>query len=68
MMVKDEHANPKVESGVEEGTLISAQLEPIVILATTTPNLAIANEDTRVDVRVEEIEAIIMEELGRECN
>jgi len=62
MMVKDEHANPKVESGVEEGISIPAQLEPIAILATITLNLAIANEDPRVVIRVEEIEATIMEE------
>jgi hypothetical protein len=62
MRVKDEHANPKVESSVEEGTSILAQLEPIAIFATVTPNLVIANEDPRVDVRVEEIEATILEE------
>jgi hypothetical protein len=47
---------------VEEGTLIPAQLEPIVIPATTTPNLVVANENPRVDIRVEDIEATIMEE------
>jgi hypothetical protein len=62
MMVKDEHANLKVESSVEEGTSIPAQLEPIAILATITPNLVVAHEDLKINVMVEEIEATILEE------
>ncbi len=60
-MVKDKHANSEVESGVEEGTLISTQLEPTTILIAITLNLVTTNEDPKVDVRVEEIEATIME-------
>jgi hypothetical protein len=61
-MVKDEHANLEVESDVEEGISIPAQFEPTVIPVATTPTLAIANEDPRIDVRVEETKATIMEE------
>jgi hypothetical protein len=37
-------------------------LEPNVDLVATAPSVVVATEDLRVDVRVEEIETMIMEE------
>jgi hypothetical protein len=38
------------------------QLERTTILATTAPSLVTATKDLRVDVRIEETKAMIMEE------
>jgi alpha-amylase/alpha-mannosidase (GH57 family) len=62
MTVNDDCANLVVETDMEGATLISIQTETIVVLATTTPSLAITMEDIWVDVRIEEIEAPVMEE------
>jgi hypothetical protein len=37
-------------------------LEPNVVLVATAPSVVVAMEDLRVDVRVEEIETMIVEE------
>jgi len=62
MTIMDRHANLVVESNMEGGTLILAQLETIVIHVAITLNLVVATENLGVDVRVEETYVIIMEE------
>lgn len=62
MIVKDEHANLVVDSGMQERILFPVQLKPIDVLVAITPNLATTMEDLGVDVRVEETKATIMEE------
>ncbi len=47
---------------MEGSTLISIQPETTTILSTIAPNLVTIIEDLRVDVRIEEIEALVMEE------
>lgn len=59
---KDERANLVVEIGMEGGTLILAQLEPITTLATIAPRIPTTIINPRVDVKLEEIEAVNMEE------
>jgi len=62
MTVKDDYANLMVETDMEGATLILIQTKTTIVLATTTPSLAITMEDLWVDVRIEEIEALVMEE------
>jgi len=59
--IKDEHANSVVKTGMEGGILILVQLETTTIPTTSTPSLDATTEDLRVDVRVAETKAIIME-------
>jgi len=47
---------------MEGATLILIQTKTTIVLATTTPSLAITMEDLWVDVRIEEIEVVVMEE------
>jgi hypothetical protein len=58
MIIKDECANPMVETGMEEGISISVHLESIIA---TVPNLVATTKDLMVDVRVEETKATFME-------
>jgi acetylornithine/succinyldiaminopimelate/putrescine aminotransferase len=59
MIVKNECANPMVETCMEEGILILVHLESIIAIV---PNLVVTTKDLRVDVRVEETKATIMEQ------
>lgn len=65
MTIKDKCANPMVEIDMEEGTLILVHLESIIAIV---PSLAVTTKDLKVDVRVEETKAIVMEEYCRWCN
>jgi hypothetical protein len=56
--IKGEHANMVVEIGMEEGTLVLVQPKSTIAI---TPSFVFTMEDSRVDVRLEEIEAIVME-------
>ncbi len=62
MSVKDECANPVLETNMEGVTLISIQLETITVLAAIALSLATTIEYLKVDVGIEEIEALVMEE------
>ncbi len=67
-IVKDEGTNLVVGIGMEVMTLISVQSENIVIPTATTPSPFIAMEDLGLNVRVEVIEAMVMEEYYKQCN
>jgi len=45
--IKDKHANPLIESSMEEGILIIIQLKPIANLVTITPSFTIPIVDPR---------------------
>ncbi len=60
--IKDECANLVVETSMEGATLILVQQETIVIPIAIAPSPFITTKDLRVDVKVEVIEAMIMEE------
>jgi hypothetical protein len=60
--IKDKHANPVVESGMEGRISILVQPKATAIPTTMTPSLVAIMENLGVDVRVEEIEATFMEE------
>jgi hypothetical protein len=59
---KDETTNLVVKIGMEGKTLILAQPEPITTLATIAPTIPTTIINPRVDVKLEEIEAVNMEE------
>jgi predicted transcriptional regulator len=59
MTIKDKCVNPMVEIDMEEGTLILVHLESIIAIV---PNLIVVIADLKVDVKVEETKAIVMEE------
>jgi hypothetical protein len=60
-IVKDKHTNSVVGTRMEVAILILVQLEAIAIPIATTPNPFTTMKDLGVDVRVEVIEATIME-------
>ncbi len=60
--IKNEHANLMAEFDMEGGTSILVWPKIIVVPTAIVPSLIIAMEDLRVDVKVEETEATIMEE------
>jgi hypothetical protein len=62
MTIKDECANLVVETNMEGATLISIQLEITTVLVATAPSFVTTIENLKVNVRIEEIEAPIMEE------
>ncbi len=62
MTVNNECANMVVEIDMGGSTLISIQPETTTILITIAPSLVTTIEDLRVDVRIEEIKALVMEE------
>ncbi len=57
---KDERAPPVVGSSMEV-TLISIQLETIIVHATTTPNSFVTIEDLRINVKIEVTKVMVME-------
>jgi hypothetical protein len=59
--IKDECANLVVETNMEGATLTLVQQETIVIPIAIAPSPFTASKDLRVDVKVEVIEATIME-------
>jgi len=60
-IVKDKHTNLVVGTCMEVAILILVQLEAIAIPIAITPNPSTTTKDLGVDVRVEAIEATIME-------
>jgi hypothetical protein len=59
--IKNKHANLVVKSGMEEGTSILVQPEPIAIHVAIALSLVATIVNPKVDVRVEETKAIVME-------
>jgi hypothetical protein len=62
MTIIDECANPVLEIDMEGVTLISIQLETTTVLAATALSLTTITENLKVDVKIEEIKALVMEE------
>jgi hypothetical protein len=60
-IVKDECANPVVETNVEGATSILVQLKTIIIPTTIALSLSTVMEELRVDVKVEGLKDIVME-------
>ncbi|CAM6008870.1 unnamed protein product [Sphagnum balticum] len=62
MTIKDDCANSIVETDMEGAILISIQLETTIVPIATAPSLVAATKGLGVDVRIEEIEVVVMEE------
>jgi hypothetical protein len=62
MTIKDDCANLIVETDMEGAILISVQLEINVVPIAIAPSLVGATKGLRINVRIEEIEVVVMEE------